>query len=748
MLAGSIVMAVVALATTVAVFTAPVALPPAVLAAPLLLTPLVWRRPVLRLLLVAAAVAALGAWHVGTRLADRLDPALEAATLELSGRVVSLPEPIPWGRRFEFEPDAPRAGVPRRLRVAWYGRGAAPAAAERWRLTLRLRRPRGPLNPGSLDHEAWAFSHGIGAQASARVGTRLTEAAPGLLRARATVVAAIQDACAPRPACAVVQGLAVGHVGALAPATWQMYRDTGTLHLIAISGLHVTLLALLAHLVVRALWARIPPLATRWPAALAAAPVALAVATGYALLAGFGVPARRTLAMLLVACVALLWRRATTPTRVLATALLLVLLADPVAVLAPGFWLSFAGVAVLMWAGGETAWRFTGFARAQWAATLGLAPVLALAFGSLPLAGLIGNALAIPVFNLIAVPAAVGGAVLLPIAPDAAALAFRAAAVVLDSLTPVLAALADGLPQVGVPSPGPFSLGLAVLGAGLALAPRGVPGRVLAPILCLPLLVPDLPRPAPGAYELTVLDVGQGHAAVVRTRDHTLIYDAGPAWPGGDAGATAVLPYLRAIGLRPDLLVVSHADSDHAGGVRTLRRRWPGLAVLAGEDHVRLGPVARCQAGQTWDWDGVRFTVLHPRGTAAHGNAASCVLRVAGPGGASLLTGDLPAREEGALRAALELDPLAVLVSPHHGSAGSSSPAFVAAVAPSLVIHAAGHANRWGFPRPEVLARYAALGAEQRVTGRDGAVLVSVPADGRLQVQIARRLRERPWRAH
>lgn len=711
---------------------------------PLLIAVIGWRRRWAPLLLTLGLAWLLGASMIASRLADRLVPLLEGQSLRVTGRVVSLPEPIAHGTRFLFQPVA-EAVLPERVQVGWYGDATAPAAGEYWELELRMRSVRGLINPGARDSELAAFVAGIGARASARAGRRLAPAPDDLLAWRARIVARVQQACAGHASCGVVQGLAVGHAGAIPTAAWQRYRATGTVHLIAISGLHVTLFALVVHLLVRRAWSCWPQACVRIPAPIAAAACALAAATLYALLAGFGVPARRTLCMLTVACVGLMLRREVRTDCVLAAAAVAVLVGEPLAVLASGFWLSFLGVAVLCWTARQPlpVWRAT--LQAQTAASIGLAPVLALAFGLIPLAGWPANLLAIPVFNLVAVPLAVAGALLSDWLPGIAGGCFLVAAHSLAALDQALAALAILLPELPVSAVGPMAGLLAVLGAALWLGPRGLPGRALVPILGLPLLYPVLPAVAPGQFELRVLDVGQGLAVVVTTGHHTLLYDAGPAWGRSDAGQTVVIPVLDHRGRRPDLVLSSHADADHAGGLISVRRRWPRVPVLAGEPHDRVGPAQACRSGQSWTWGGVRFRILHPATPRGRGNAVSCVLSIQGAAGSALLTGDLTAAAETALRVREPRLAHAVLVSPHHGSAGSSTPEFVRAVRPGVVIHAAGHRNRWGFPRDRVVERYRAIGARQFITGRDGMLTVHFAA-GEPSVVSARARRRGVWR--
>jgi len=731
--------ALASLATIIAIAFAPQALPvaSALVAVPILLIAL--HRPAWRASATVAAIGALAVLQVDARLAARVPPAHDGATLELALRVDSLPDADARRTRFEaVVEDGPLAG--RRLAVAWYAAPARPAAGERWWVRALVRRPRAHLNPGAADLEALWFERGIDGLATVREGRRLATAAPGVLAARAAVVAAVESACGDRPtACGVVGGLTVGRAAGIDDGAWRAFRRTGTVHLVAISGLHVTLLGTIAALIAFALARRSARLTAWVPAQAVAAATGLMVAAGYALLAGASLPSRRTVLMLAVVATAVWLRRPAPARRVLAAALLAVLVTDPLAVLAPGFWLSFLGVALLVAAVDDGGW-LRNAVRAQLVASLGLAPVLLAAFGAVPLVAPLANLVAIPAFNLALVPLALAGCVLLPWAPGLADGCFALCARLVDLGLPVLAALGEASPELARGPASVLAMAAACVGTLWLLAPRGVPGRALGAVLWLPLLCAP-PRLAPGEFDARVLDVGHGLAVVVTTREHTLLYDTGPGGLDGDAAGWAIGPTLTVLGRRPDLIVVSHADRDHSGGVARLTREQPDARwrVGAGLDGVP------CRAGQRWRWDGIDFELLHPPVAGAPGNDGSCVLRISAPSGVLLLTGDVEAdgeRELLASGASLRAD---ALVAPHHGSASSSSAALVAAVRPTLVVHSAGWRNRWGFPRAEIVARYRAVGARQSVTGRDGAVDLEFRL-GRAPRAIPARRERRVWR--
>lgn len=731
------------LALVMAVAYSPLAFPCALalLALPVLGMALVWPR--WRAAAVVTLIGALALITEDARLAARVPRALDGTTLELVGTVDSLPDLNPQRARFELAVVAgPLAG--RRLAASWYTPSAAPQAGERWRFRLQVRRPRAHLNPGAADLEAAWFERGIDGLATVRDGVRLAPAGSGLLATRAWFAARIDTACARlADACGVVAGLAVGRTAGIPDQTWRALRRTGTVHLIAISGLHVTLLGALAAGLAVALVRRRPALSARVPAQIVGAAVGLLVATGYAALAGASLPTRRTVLMLAVVAAAALLRRPAPVVTVLSAALLAVLATDPFAVLAPGFWLSFAGVAVLALGNDARHGPWLAPLAAQRNATLGLAPLLLIWFGAVPLVAPLVNLLAIPLFNLVLVPLTLFGCALAAPLPTLADACFIVVAQLVDWCVPWLTALGAASPMVTADTRDLVAAGGALIGTLWLLVPPGLPARWCGAVLWLPLLLAGAPL-ADGEFDAVVLDVGHGLAVIVTTRTHTLLYDTGPAGSDGDAASWSVDPALAATGRTLDGVVVSHRDRDHAGGAVRLSRENPEARWWAGAD-VPIA-AAPCRRGANWTWDGVRFEFLHPgpAGPLA-GNDGSCVLRVTSRAGSLLLPGDIESAGEEALLDsgnALRVD---ALIAPHHGSASSSGPRLVAAVAPRVVVHSAGWRNRWGFPRAVVVGRYRGQGAAQRITGRDGAVTLRFRGTSELEVSTERD-RWRAWR--
>lgn len=731
------------------------------------------RAAILALALLAGFFHA--AWRADLRLAQVLDPQWDGRDMALVGRVVGLPEHTPNGLNFILavqHSTTPGASPPDRVRLGWYAYGDDPPPAlsggDCIALVARLHRPHGNINPGGFDYEAWLLERGIRATGSVRgmpvAATGCDSAAMVAVdRAREWVRSHLAQALEDAPYAGVVTALAVGDQDAIPGAQWTLFRQTGTSHLFSVSGLHITLFSALVYALVRFVWRRIPRLNLKLPAQRAGITLGLLAAVGYTLLAGFGIPAQRTLYMLVGAAAVAWLDRRPSPTRLLAAALLAVVLMDPWAALAPGFWLSFGAVAALLWSGAgrlgqQPAWRT--WVRAQWAVTLGLAPLLLALFHEVSLVSPLANAVAIPAISLVAVPLA-----LLAAAVPWDALAHLAHAVVWGVMACLQGLAALPQPVFHAAAPSPIALVLALLGAAVLLLPRGFPARWLGLVLCLPLLFPRLPAPGQGEAWITVLDVGQGEAILVRTASRALLVDAGPRFASGqDAGERIVAPYLWSLGInRLDGLVLTHDDLDHSGGVASvLKSHVPGwfLTPLAGMDPASLGEVGQgivasrpdtltCRAGQSWEWDGVRFHVLHPPAhhyaMAGYGdNDRGCVIQVEAGGKSALLAADIERLSEMNLAERGVLGPVDMLVVPHHGSKTSSTAEFLSVVRPRLAVIPVGHRNRYGHPSPGVVARYRGRGVEVVRTDREGAVLVEM-GEGGWRFETARRTERRYW---
>jgi len=675
-------------------------------------------------------------------LNDRLPAALDGETRWVEGRVVGLPQTSEGVVRFELADARSRhEKLPSLMRLAWHA-GPPLNSGERWRLAVKLKRPGGLLNPDAFDYEAWLLAQRIGATGTIKDGQRLAEAGwawRDSIRQRLLAVDAQGRGGA-------LAALVLGDGSGLSREDWQILQDTGTVHLLVISGQHIGMLAAVMYLLIAGL-ARYGWWPLRWPWLPWACGLAFAAALGYGLLAGFDVPVQRACVMV---GLVLLWRlrfRHLGAWWPLLLAFNVLLLFDPLASLRPGFWLSFAAVGILIFTfGGRLgAWNWwQTWTRAQWLIALGLCPLLLALNLPISLSGPLANLLAVPWVSLLVLPPALLGTLLLPVPYVGAGLLWLAGGLI-DWLFRGLSVIAGIWPAWISPSLPWWSLLIGSLGAVLLLLPRGVPLRPLGWPLLLILLALPRERVAEGLADIWQLDVGQGLAILIRTRHHTLLYDTGPRFGDFDLGQRVVLPALHKLGVeRIDLMLLSHADADHAGGALAVSRGLKVTRVISG-DPPGLPAILRaeaCESGRQWQWDGVRFQLW--QWSAAHdSNQRSCVLQIEANGERLLLTGDIDTAAE---RALLE-SPLALpthwLQAPHHGSRSSSSMALLRALRPHSVLISRGQGNSFGHPHPLVLARYRQQGLRIYDSAQHGAIHLRL---GGFQAPWLMRQQRRFWR--
>ncbi len=713
----------------------------------------------------------LAGLHAASTLAQQLPVTLEKQDIIISGQVLELPQQETRRARFVFRVDGdstqPSQLRGKRLQLAWYDDYKqahdvnSPRyrlhAGSRWKMTVKLRAPRGLRNPGGFDGEKQALADRIAATGYLRNPDHARQLAPpagiNVWRERksARIAASITA-----PSSRYIRALALGDTRAIDDADWEVLRSVGVTHLIAISGFHVGMVAGFFALLVSLAWRMFPSLGRYVPRQHGAAMAAILAAVGYAAVAGFSLPTVRTVLMIGVVVLAKLLRRAQRTVDVLAVSAIVMLVIDPLSLLSAGFWLSFAGVAWLLWClpdAMDKSWRamLRGFFSAQAVATIGLLPLSVALFGQASMAGPIANIIAIPWWSLVVVPLALFGTALEAVHAGMGEWCWRLSAWTFDLTWPLFARLAQSpLALWWLPEAAWYALPLALLGGFWLLLPRGVPGKPFALLLWLPLLWPNLHLPRDGEADLMVIDVGQGLSVLVRTAHHNLLYDMGPAVPEGfDAGERVGVPALHALGVRNlDMAVVSHGDNDHAGGFPAVARAYPPALALTPAGSPALPHGRSCLAGQSWQWDGVRFRFLHPPLYFPYlGNNAGCVLRVETSHGAALLTADIDQIIERDLVRRNPADVRAdVVVVAHHGSNGSSDTEFIAATGAKYALISAGYGNRFHHPRPQAVERWQQSGAQVLVTMDTGAQHVQLGADG-ITVEDRRGAQPRLWDA-
>ena len=708
-------------------------------------------------------------------LQQSLPTELEGRDVVVTGTIASLPGWSEQGARFNFQIEEvqPVDGVvprlPSRVSLGWpagfQGRAAQPVPdiqpGERWQLTVRLTRPHGNANPQGFDYEVWLLEQNLRATGSVKpdqnslVKNQRQDAfvfsfANCVERSRAWLRARILAALPGQRYASVLVALVVGDQRGVQQSDWTIFTRTGVGHLISISGLHITMVAGLFALIGRALWRRSffaqAELPLRLPAQKFAALVAVTTAYLYVLLAGFGVPAQRTLYMIAVVAAALWSGRLTSVSHVLCLALGVVVLLDPWAVMSPGFWLSFGAVATILYAsvGRITAssdgvrWQRLWAAirpevHTQYVVTIGLIPLTLLLFGQVSLISPIANAIAIPLISFVVTPLALLGSVMpMPVAKWLLIVAHGC----IELLAQVLGWLSQFSAAVWTaPMPSLAMFVAAAIGTLWMLAPRGWPLRWLGLVCWMPLLINAPQRPGSGEFRVLAFDVGQGMALLIETANHRLLYDTGPTYsPESDGANRVIVPYLKSRGIASlDTVVISHSDADHAGGALSLIKAMPvqtvmsslsldAPIVLAAKHHQR------CVAGQQWSWDGIDFEMLHPvpsiyESTKWKPNAHSCTLKISRGATSILLPGDIEAIQENELVNSIpEKLRSTVLLAPHHGSGTSSTVEFLDAVQPKVALFQVGYRNRYRHPKAEVFERYGQKNIERLRTDTLGAI--------------------------
>lgn len=652
------------------------------------------------------------------------------------------------------------------VRLNWYGKPPVLKPADQLVLRVKIKQPNGFMNPGGFDYEKWLFQQRIVATGYVRnktlSGIYNENPVSGFSfsipfeRARGWLQSRLLQATRGMDNGGLILALAVGDRSGIDPKQWERFIATGTNHLLAISGLHITLVAGFAGFVARLCWARRESLqkVSRSNFALFAAAIA---AVCYAAMAGFSLPTQRALIMFGVLVILVLLRRHQQRQSALATALIVVCLVNPLAVMSAGFWMSFAAVAILFMVFSfvpQTDWRnrVATVIRGHFLITIGLYPLTLLIFEKASIISPLANFIAVPVVGMVLTPAVF-------VASMVALVSVQAAAIVLVPVDRVLSLVDwffDHLSQLPLALVhfGGLSKSVIVLtlaAALLALLPIKTSLRWMAVILVLPIVFSRSGVPVNGAYRVTFLDVGQGTAVVVQTRSHTLVYDTGPQFSASFNAADAVIiPYLRSQRITSvDALIVSHGDNDHSGGADELVAGIDVQSAMASAPLDKLPGAYDCRAGQQWYWDNVSFRVLHPNDTdQGSENDLSCVLLISTAGGVhTLLPGDIEQQGESRL---LEqhLPLIDVLMVPHHGSNTSSGAAFVAATLPKHVVYTTGYANRYRFPKERVSNRYKLVGATEFNTAESGAVTFDLADDKPVSVSEYRHEASGFWGRH
>lgn len=620
--------------------------------------------------------------------------------------------------------------------------------------TVKLKHPWRLANPGGFDQEKQYFLEGICAQgkllkiADYQITNKRT-----LARWRQHLNDRMQEMLDKKPFLGVIQATTVGIYQNIPSEQWKVFQATGTTHAIAISGLHISFIAMIFGNFITLLVKRFYVLTSIFPAKCYGAIAALISAFCYSAIAGFSIPTQRAFIMIAVSLSALLKRQPVLSWNGLALAWLGILCLDPLATLQMGFWLSFGCVSALIYGGSHvnslSVWQ--KYVIPQCVVFIGLLPLCSFYFQQVPLLSPIANMIAVPIIDIVVVPASLIGLLLMEIFPRCGLLCFSIAhelLVVIWWLLEKIACLPFNIWQQGeIPL---IYLSFALIASLFLLAPKGLPGKRFCWLGFLPMIFYHKPSLHYGECHFTLLDVGQGLAAVIQTQHHTLLYDAGPLYgKAGNAGDRVIIPFLHSRHIKKlDKVIISHSDLDHRAGLKGLRH-WPKGEILSSEPE-RLDQFSRvCVAGESWEWDGVVFTLLSPSSKLkdTKRNNLSCVLKVATKHHSILLTGDIEQRAEKRLltemSAALQST---ILVVPHHGSLTSSSISFVEKISPQYALFPVGIANQYGFPKPAVLKRYEEVGSQNLLSWQTGALMFELKDHKDLSPPICwREMTRRYW---
>lgn len=693
-----------------------------------------------RPLFIGCLVLSVGVAYADWRSKEGCNvPPLSIGQHCFKGHIVNLPQEKKQITRFHFVSE----NSPYHLLIH-ANKNKFPTAflpGQYWHMCIHIQPSHSYRNPGSNDFLQWQNREGIHAQAFLNSATLLSQHTHIALidQLRAYLKGKILKILGDTEESAVILALTIGEQSHISEAQWTRFRQTGIIHLVSISGLHVTMLAGLIILISRRLFYLCPFILYRWPVYKPALIMGCIAAFIYALIAGFSIPTQRTVFMLLASTLAILSSKNLSAIQIWLSALLAVLLLDPSALQSLGFWLSFLCVGALIISSTHRLKNLTSlrlWIKSQWVATLASFPILAVVFQSVPLLSPIANALAIPLVSLIITPLALLGLF------DPTGYTLHIAAYLLYYQDLLLAYLLKLPHTYTFQAPPVWSIFPASFSVLLLLLPQGFPLRLWAFIGFLPLFLLSRTAIELGQWQAIAIDVGQGLSVLIQTKHHQLIFDTGTK----KAAKPALMKVVDFYGIKKlDVLVLSHDDNDHTGGAPLLMQKIPVQTLLSSlsDTHPlhQLAPHSlSCLVPRTWEWDGVSFTLMPTavQDKAQEDNEKSCVLKINNAQLSVLITGDIGFREEKALieeyQDALDVD---IVFAPHHGSKYASSTAFIAATTPQWVIFSAGLKNPYHHPHKDTVARYTEQGSAVFRTDTQGAIFIdsakTVPISGFIQ---------------
>ena len=696
------------------------------------------------------------------KLANSLDPEIESRDVVITGVITSVVETNEDYSRFlinleSIKDSSGKTYAPHGLtRLNWYKTDIIPAPGEKWQFKVRMKRPYGFMNPGGFDYEAWMLRQNIKATGyvkASQENIKLADSHQHFIQKQRFNIANKLKQTLDKPLLGLVLALTLGDRSQLDAEQWQVLTQTGTNHLIAISGLHLGLIAGFVYLIAYFFWRQFYCLTQRLPAPHFASFMSFNIAFIYALLSGFALPAQRALIMLAVVLYALLQARRLLVSHVLSVAAVLILLLDPFAIIAADFYLSFMAVTFILYLSLYRKNKNSVLKKwfvLQCLLSLCLIPILILWFKQIPIYGVLANLIAIPVIGFLIVPISLFALLFLfpfPTLSNSLYLIIEKIYIIQWTWLELLSEQTHSI--IPVAATNNLTIFLAIVGVLILTMPKGLPGRHLGLFFFLPLLFPINTKLKQGEFDFNLLDVGQGLSALIQTQNHTLLYDTGARFSDRfNIGDAVVKPYLRQKGINElSILIISHGDNDHIGGAKSVINNFRVDKIISSVPRkLEAHNVVRCLAGQSWQWDGVLFEIISPElGSVLEGNNASCVLKISSPQGSVLLTGDIEKQAEFNLlnrrKSKLASD---ILLVPHHGSRTSSMPAFISAVSAEHAFLAVGYKNRFGFPKQDIMARYDAQKVKTYVSYETGELSAKFRQTG-LQIDEFRTKNRRFW---
>ncbi len=722
--------------------------------------------------LLAMIVGSLYATYAANSIINsRLSSHLEGKDLIVEGVVATIPERRGEDWRFYLDVSKVKRlkgdtatnetiALRGKIKLGWYRTNQTISAGETLRLQVRLKRPHGFMNKGGFDYEKRLFTQRVKAMGYVResVENKVLYQAPwySVNHFRAQLQQKIRSTVSDKASAAIISALAVASRDDISDKQWGLFRQTGTSHLIAISGLHIGMVAGSAYLLVAVIFWLFPVLYQQIPVRIAGAFLAIIFATAYAVLAGFTLPTQRSLIMVCGIVIALVQRQRVPSSKILSIALILVLLIDPFAAMSASFWLSFSAVIlILLYASRQQAKPRFSLIYLQFMLSIGMFPLTILFFGSASLISPIANVIAIPWVTIIIVPLILLAMICLVFAPWLSDYLLQFVSINISYLMQALEWLDTfSYASLGFQSLSPPLVLVMMLAVLFLFLPKGFPAKWLGVLLLIPIFSHQQQSvPQQGEFAYTMLDIGQGLASLIRTKHHVLIYDTGPRVSAHfDTGKLVMLPYLQSIGIKQiNKMIISHEDMDHRGGTVAILKAVPVDEIISSDTHfLDKYKISKCVAGEMWQWDGVSFEFLHPDADFDQNesdNNLSCVLKASNPYHSLILTGDIEKRTETYLLAHQQ-DKLnaEVLLVPHHGSRTSSTQSFLDAVDPTLALNSRGYRNKFRHPAKGVVERYKMTGIPILDNVSEGAITVSFPfSDMPFRVDSYRRENLRFW---